>query len=271
MLLSYLIIAASQDGSLFALAQYSNDPHSATAQNYTTFLTENFGSAATQIEQYYPLSAFNASPYPAFTAMGTVMTSASYLCTAYRGAKTAINKNIPAWVYLFAHSPNCVWLPSVPQAALPLLGASHTSEIPFMLGNTDNLPQPDGNCTMSQDGQAISRFMASAWTTFAATQQPTTNMMEWPAFGGPNNTMGITFANTTSVGKIDYSACQLWDQVYAQEVAAANNGSYAGVGTADRSNVSGSSTTPSTGDASNVRVQIAMVMFGVAAACIIFV
>lgn len=113
--------------------------------------------------------------------------------------------------------------------------------------------------------------MASAWTTFAATQQPTANKAEWHPLSGPNDTVGITFANTTVVGKIDYSACQLWDQVYAAQVAAANNGSHAGSGTAGRATATGASVTPSTGAASRTRLQNAMVVFGVAMAGISFV
>ncbi|KAI9755526.1 MAG: hypothetical protein M4579_004252 [Chaenotheca gracillima] len=226
--------SASQDGALFALAQYADAPKgpaSATAKDYTTFLTENFGAAAPLIEQNYPLTAFNASPFPALTAIGEVLTESSYRCSAYRGANRAAAKGIPVWTYVFAHSPKCQWSPSIPPEALPLVGATHTSEIPFTLGNTKNLPQPDGNCTMSSDEMAIAAFMNGAWTSFAGTQKPTADSADWPAYGGPQNTDGVTFVNSTVVGKIDYSSCQLWDAIDAMQVAAANNGSYAGSGT----------------------------------------
>jgi carboxylesterase type B len=220
-----------QEGNLFALLQFASaadGPYSATTQDYETFLTENFGSAAPLVEQYYPITAFNASPFPAFTAISDVFTESSVLCQLYRGANVAVSKGIPVWIYLFSHAPSCDWETLLPPAALPIVGATHSAEIPFVFGNTENLPLPNGTCSMSSTELTISKFMNEAWTSFAASQKPTTNSTAWPAYGGPSNTVGITFLNSTFPGKIDYSVCALWDRIDAMQVAATNNGSYAG-------------------------------------------
>ena len=84
---------------------------------------------------------------------------------------------------------------------------------------------------MSSNEKAIAAFMNEAWTVFAASQKPTADPAKWPAYGGPESTDGVTFVNSTVVGKIDYSICKLWDEINAIQVAAASNGSYAGSGT----------------------------------------
>ena len=140
---------------------------------------------------------------------------------------------------------------------------------------------------MSSDEKAIAAFMNEAWTSFAASQKPTADPAKWPAYGGPESTDGVTFVNSTVVGKIDYSACKLWDEINAIQVAAANNGSYAGSGTnangtnattgGNSTNGGNSSTTaptkPSsspivaTGDASGIGANAgSIVMLGVAVA-----
>jgi hypothetical protein len=58
--------------------------------NYTTFLKDNFGAYAPQVEKLYPLSTFSASPVPASSAMSEIITDASYFCPAHRALKAAV-------------------------------------------------------------------------------------------------------------------------------------------------------------------------------------
>jgi hypothetical protein len=183
------------DGAIFPLLQYSHAPKgpgSATESDYQIFLNEKFGTAgASLIEQHYPVSAFNSTPFPAFYAMAAAVGYANYVCTAHRGLNTAVSNNIPVWTYNFAHTPHCTWLPSLPQTALPLVGATHTCEIPFVFGHTTNLPNPDGNCSMTTTEIILSKFMMGAWTSMASSQIPIADDSLWPAYRDSKESLGI--------------------------------------------------------------------------------
>jgi carboxylesterase type B len=193
--------------------QTAGDPTTLKAQDYETFLQDNFGSAASLVMGYYPLSAFNSTPYPPFFAISTVFTDSVFKCTAYRGLNRAVEKGVPVWTYMFNHVPSCSWFPGITLQALPLVGATHTAEIPFVFGNLDNLPAPNGTCNFTPQERSISAFLLQAWTSMAANQDPSSNGTLWPAYGGASNPLGINIVNYTSAGVVDYSPCLLWDKV----------------------------------------------------------
>jgi hypothetical protein len=143
---------------------------------------------------------------------------------------TATANGIPAWTYFFNHIPKCTWLPAVPQEAVSLVGATHTAEIPFVFGNTVNLPGPNGTCDMTEQEQAISAFLSEAWTSMADIQKPTSDAAEWPAYGNAQNSLGINITNITTAGYIDYTVCKLWDGINEMALAAASNGNSNGTG-----------------------------------------
>jgi hypothetical protein len=182
------------------------------------------------IEHYYPLSAFNSTPYPPFFAIAQVLTDATFFCSAYRGLNTAAANGVPAWTYFFNHNPKCSWLPIVPQEAVPLVGATHTAEIPFVFGNTVNLPAPNGTCDMTEQEKAISAFLSEAWTSMADIQKPTSDAAQWPAYGNAQKSLGINVTNFTTAGYIDYTVCKLWDGINEMAVAAASSGTGNGTG-----------------------------------------
>ena len=216
------------DGALFTLLQFSTDgPPAATASDYSTFLSQNFGPQASLVEEYYPLSAFNSTPFPPFYAISTVLSYAGYICPAYRGLNTAAANGVPVWAYLWDHTPNCTWFNALPQDAVPLVGPTHTSEIPFVFGNTVNLPAPNGTCNMTQQEVAISAFLVEAWTSMAANQMPTSNATLWPEYGSAQQSLGITVVNSTIPGYINFTACALWDEIAQLQEAAYNASSNA--------------------------------------------
>jgi hypothetical protein len=220
---------------LFALAQYATNPDGpagATAADYTTFLQDNFGSAASLVEQHYPLSLFNSTPYPVFFAISQVLTESTYTCSAYRGLNRAVQKNIPVWTYLYDHTPSCQWLSFVPAEALPLVGATHTAEIPFVFGNLVNMPSPNGTCNSTTQEHAISAFLKKAWTAMAANGSPSTKDFHWPPYENSSQSLGINIVNSTTAGVVDYSSCQLWDQINNNFLKASNSTAANSTGTA---------------------------------------
>lgn len=158
------------EGALFVLGQFGFPPE-ITAAEYTTFLQDNFGSAAPLIAKTYPLSAFNSTPFPAFFAMEVIITDVSYKCLANRALNLAVQNGVPAWTYLWNHTPSCTWLNSVPQQALTLLGATYTAEIPFVFGNLKNLPLPNGSCYLTSSERTIVRVMEQVSECSTGAQQ----------------------------------------------------------------------------------------------------
>lgn len=223
----------ANEGAVFTLSQFAatpDGPASVTAENYTTFLQDSFGSAAAFVEEYFPLSAFNSSPFPAFTAISTVLTDSTYKCSAYRGLNRAVEKNIPVWTYLFSHIPPCSWLSVLPQQAVPLVGATHTAELPYVFGNLIGLPAPNGTCNSTSSADvAISEFMIGAWTSMAANGDPSRDGISWPAYGGPLKSLGINFNNSTSAGAINYTVCEFWDQVNQMILNSTSSGNSTGI------------------------------------------
>ena len=64
---------------------------------------------------------------------------------------------------------------------------------------------------------AISAFLNDAWTSMAATGDPTRSAADrgrWPVYGGAKDPAGINIVNSTiELGLVDYSMCELWDRI----------------------------------------------------------
>lgn len=193
------------------LGEYHSD--NITSDEYNAFLLDNFGAAAPAVAEYYSLSAFSASPIPGFTAMSTIITDVSYFCPAYRALNLAAHNGVPAFTYLFSHSPTCLWyLNLFPPEALPLVQAGHTSEIQFAFGNLDHLPLPNGTCNFDPAERAISKALVAAWTAMAETGNPSTPDLTWPLWNATSS-LGINIVNSTAIGVVNYTTCEFWDVI----------------------------------------------------------
>jgi carboxylesterase type B len=171
-----------QEGYIFALAQFASNFSAANASAYSVFIQDNLGPAASLVAKSYPLSRLNASSLPVPTAISTIITDAAYKCPAYRGLSRALQNNIPVWAYEFQHTSSCTWLGTLPQEALSLVGATHTGEIPFVFGNLQNQPVPNGSCNATAQELGISRSLQDAWTAMAANADPSTAAVTWPLY-----------------------------------------------------------------------------------------
>ncbi len=228
------------EGSVFVINYYQGKFLNITATDYTQFLQYNFGADADLVQQHYPLSAFSSSPYPVFSAIAEIETQVNYKCPTYRGLLRANSSNIPVWTYFSSHVPTCHWfsdIPSTPEALL-VLGAGHTSEIPLVFANTQNLPLPGGNCSLTTQEQSISAQLVAAWTNFAASANPDSELLKWPQWS-PNTGLGINIGNSSTDGTVDYSACQLWNIITSTVL---NGSTPASVGNTGSPSVNGSST-----------------------------
>lgn len=199
-----IIGSNSLEGGLFTLGTYGVE---ASAANYSSFLTTNFGPAASAVAERYPLtmSTFASTGKPAFAAIATVMTEAMFLCPIHQALLKAESNNIPVYTYLNSHTPSC---PAVP---LPIPGATHNTEVPYVFGNAVN--QQGGNCNFSAAEKVISEELIASWSAMASTGNPSVpGAWEWPQWDN-NTSKGVSILNASSVGVVDYSACAFWDMV----------------------------------------------------------
>lgn len=198
----------AEEGSLFVLGQYglTGQLQKLNQTDYDAFLEYNFGPLAGRVNQTYSLSVFNGSAAAAIT---TVLTEVSYKCPAHRALLTAENKGIPVWSYRFAHVPSCPWYSGINAEWVPLLGATHSSEIPFVLNFTSSMPPPNGNCTFTASEQTMSHKMSRAWANMAQTGTPGDT---WPAWSS-SESMGVVLEDSMEAAVVDYKSCAFWNQV----------------------------------------------------------
>lgn len=203
----------ANEGALFALGTYQSAAISAA--NYSSFLTSNFGPAASIVANQYPLTlpAFNSTGFPAFAAISTIITEAQFRCPAYQAMLKAQSNNIPVYTYFNSHVPSCQWLSTLPASAIPYVGATHTSDIPYIFGNGVGLPLPSGNCSFTAQENAISESLIAAWSAMASTANPSVQGgLQWPQWNSTTS-IGVNIVNATSVGVVDYSQCVFWDMI----------------------------------------------------------
>lgn len=204
----------SNEGAIFVLGQYQSV--NLTEKDYTSFLEDSFGPSASLVAQNYPLTAFNASPFPVFTAMSTIITDASYFCPAKHALDLANQNGIIAFTYYYDHTSNCAWLNSLPAEANPIVGATHTSEIPFVFGNLNTaMTLVNSTCNGTTQEYVISESLIDAWTAMALSGDPSIAGLEWPAWNG-SSSLGVVVDNETFVAEVDYSACEFWNALDTQ-------------------------------------------------------
>ncbi|KAH9987546.1 alpha/beta-hydrolase [Xylariaceae sp. FL0662B] len=199
----------ANEGALFVLSAYRESVPTLGQSDYDVFLTSNFGPLAPRVNETYSLqSVFNGS---ASTAIAAVVTAASYTCKTRRTLLQAEKNGIPVWTYLFGHPPSCPWVADIPTQYVSLLGATHSSEIPFVFNMTAGMPPPDGNCTFSETERALSNAMSRAWTNMAASGRPG-DEATWPAWTS-DKVLGVKIQNTMGITTMDYGSCTFWDEI----------------------------------------------------------
>ncbi|OTA90670.1 hypothetical protein M434DRAFT_13772 [Hypoxylon sp. CO27-5] len=209
-----IIGSNANEGSLFVVGAYGAAAllNRLNQSVYDEFLTYNFGPLASRVNETYSVAnTFNGS---VVKAMETVLTDVSYKCPSYRALKTAEYHGIPVWSYRFAHVPSCPWYAGIPAAYIPVLGVTHTSEIPFVFNFTTAMPPPDGNCTFSQSEQTMAHDMSRAWTNMAAIGRPG-GEDTWPVWSS-NGSTGAIFGDAMSVGVVDYASCEFWGEINSE-------------------------------------------------------
>lgn len=127
----------------------------------------------------------------------------------------------------FNHTLTCPWYPTIPSGALSLLGSTHTAEIPFVFGGTDDMPRPNGNCSLTDGEKALSVKMMAAWNSMAIDANPGA---DWPRYN-TSSSMGINVVGDDfAAGEVDYSMCDFWDS-FDNTTSSGGNSTGSGSGT----------------------------------------
>lgn len=199
------------EGTLFALEAFGARSLTLNATDYDQYLTSTFGVLAPQVNQRYPLSNYAGTLQPVFAAISAILTDIGYRCPTRTLLRRAVqNDHQKVWTYLFNDTPSCPWFTYIPSTFLPLLGATHTADIPFVFGGTDDLPRPNGTCDFTTQEKALSVRIRAAWDNMARHASPGSN---WPLYN-PSTSKGVTMVGGGFVaGTIDYSICDFWDQI----------------------------------------------------------
>jgi len=221
---SISILTGTMEGILFAFQSFSK-PLTVTSLDYNNYLNTTFGAAlASNISAVYPISMFNSTVAPALYAIAAVITDAEYACPTRRALKTSLTTQLGTYTYLWNHVPSCPWVPAITTGLLSYLGATHTSELAFVFGETSGLPQPNGTCNLSASEQILSTEMVTAWQSMSKNGYPTlangSKWLDWSQGG-----QGVIINVNLTFSTINRTQCDFWDaiQTVTSINATANN------------------------------------------------
>ena len=126
----------------------------------------------------YPLSA-HASPD---AALSTLVSDANFACPALQ-----VDQQTSARVPTFAYEFNDDNAPQPYTQPGFITVATHESELPYLF----DLPNAPFHPAPSPDQQTLAASMRAAWVNFAATGNPVTAALPWPAFGDSQHMLSL--------------------------------------------------------------------------------
>ncbi|CAF1542867.1 unnamed protein product [Rotaria magnacalcarata] len=200
----------TMEGTLLAYFTFIK-PEQVTINDYINYLNITFGAdRVASILTVYPISMFNSTLWPAFYAIATVLTDAEYTCPTRRALVTSLSTKLGTYAFLWNHQPSCPWITSLSANILSLLGPTHTSEVPFVFGETMQLPPPNGTCQMSADEQLLSAQIIAAWQSMTQYGYPAfSNGSRWPDWS--QRSIGVQFTRNLTFTVINTTQCDFWD------------------------------------------------------------
>ena len=151
---------------------------------------------AAAIAAEHPLDAY---PSPD-VALSTLVSDANFACPALQVERWT-SERVPTFAYQFNDD-------NAPERFAPLPpAATHSSELQYIFDQT-NAPIPG---TLNADQQTLASSMRAAWTSFAATGDPSTPAMAWPAFNQGEQVMSLVPPHPQVwPGFADAHHCSFW-------------------------------------------------------------
>jgi len=142
--------------------------------NYQANISAALGvspARAAEIAAEYPLTAY---PFP-WVAFSALVGDASFACPALQ-IDQQTSQRVPAYAYEFNDDTAP---PIFTGPLLPPPVATHESELQYLF----ELPNAHFPTPLNPGQQALAASMQAAWAHFAATGNPATAAVPWPAFG----------------------------------------------------------------------------------------
>jgi para-nitrobenzyl esterase len=175
-----------------------------TAGNYQANIAAVLGvtdARAAAIAAEYPPAAY-PSPAAAFSAL---VGDANFACPALQ-IDQETSQRVPTYAYEF----NDDTAPQIfaPPGVVPPV-ATHASELQYLF-DLPNAPVPT---PLNPGQQALAASMRAAWANFAASGNPATAAVPWPAFGGANSAQMLSLVPPQPQIETDFTTrhhCAFW-------------------------------------------------------------
>jgi para-nitrobenzyl esterase len=159
-----------------------------TDANYQEKIGEVLGvpaARAAAIAVEYPLDAFSSAD----VAFSTLVSDANFACPALDVDRLTSGR-VPTFAYQFNDDSAPVVV--APPGQFPVV-ATHGSELPYLFDQPNALFPP----TLDPVQEALANTMRTAWARFAATGNPSSAGLTWPAFS--DGAQVISLATPTTV------------------------------------------------------------------------
>ena len=153
-------------------------PPEVTEENYQQHIKLILGVSddrAAEIAAEYPADQY---PLPAI-ALSALVGDANFACTALQVDKWT-SARVPTFAYEFNDD-------AAPARYAPLPVATHTSELPYIVG----LPNAPLQVPLNSDQEKLAASMRAAWAKFAATGNPSTRALRWASFGNGGQALSL--------------------------------------------------------------------------------
>jgi para-nitrobenzyl esterase len=179
-------------------------PEQVTAGTYQADIAAVLGVPAARaagIAAQYPPAAYPS----AAVAFSTLVADASFACPALDlDSRTAMR--VPTFGYEFNDdaAPQ-IFVPSL----IPPAVATHGSELQYLF-DLPNAPVPG---TLNAGQQALAGSMRAAWANFAASGNPSTTAVPWPAFGHADRASVLSLVSPRPQLETSFAAahhCSFW-------------------------------------------------------------
>jgi len=188
-----VIIGANKDeGGLFVYGPSGPDD----AKGYSAALNRRYGTQAQDVLRQYPLEDFE-SPVQ---ALAEVLGDELFLCPTLHTAQLLQQAGSDVFLYKFERS--------LENLGDPWSSAFHTSEIPFVFGNTHFFT------ALGQTDLDYSAKVMPYWLRFIVTGDPNSDdVMQWPAYESNSH---LVFAEPIRTGQnFGGPNCEFWRQYSA--------------------------------------------------------
>jgi para-nitrobenzyl esterase len=179
-------------------------PEPVTAESYQRVIASVKGvpaARAAAIAAEYPLGAYPSPP----VAFSTLVSDADFAYPALQIDQWA-SKWVPTFAYEF-NDDNAPLRYPPPLTGPPV--ATHKSEFPYLF----DLPDAPLQEPLSPDQQTLAASMRAAWVNFAASGNPSSPAVPWPAFGGADSAQMLSLVPPRPQLETDFASrhhCAFW-------------------------------------------------------------